>query len=94
MRKLIVAATMSLVATIALAQTARVPGEVVKIDEAQAKITLNHGPIKNLDMDGMTMAWAVSDATALKKLKIGDKVTFEADRMNGRLTVTKIEKTK
>ncbi|MDH7794480.1 MULTISPECIES: copper-binding protein [unclassified Beijerinckia] len=94
MRKLIAAATVSLVATIALAQTARVSGEVTKIDEAQAKITLKHGPIKNLDMDGMTMAFAVADPAALKKLKVGDKVMFEADRVNGRITVTKIDKAK
>ncbi|HEV2572553.1 MAG TPA: copper-binding protein [Beijerinckiaceae bacterium] len=94
MRKWIAAATVSLVATIALAQSARVSGEVTKIDEAQAKITLKHGPIKNLDMDGMTMAFAVADPAALKKLKVGDKVTFEADRVSGRITVTKIDKAK
>ncbi|WP_369334235.1 copper-binding protein [Stenotrophomonas maltophilia] len=30
----------------------------------------------------------------LKSVKVGDKVKFEADRVNGRLTVTKIEKRK
>lgn len=81
-------------ATLAIAQTAKVAGEVTKIDEPQAKITLKHGPIKNLDMDGMTMAFAVGDPAVLKKLKVGDKVLFEADRVNGRLTVTKIDKAK
>jgi len=28
------------------------------------------------------------------KLKAGDKVKFDADKVNGQLTVTKIEKTK
>ncbi|MBN9082599.1 MAG: RND transporter [Rhizobiales bacterium 62-17] len=94
MRRLMTAAMFSLMATLALAQTARVSGEVTKIDQAQAKITLKHGPIKNLDMEGMTMAFAVADPAALKKLKVGDKVTFEADRVNGRITVTKIDKAK
>lgn len=94
MRKLFAAAAISLVATIASAQTAKVAGEVTKIDEPQAKITLKHGPIKNLDMDGMTMAFAVGDPAVLKKLKVGDKVLFEADRVNGRITVTKIDKAK
>ena len=41
----------------ASAQDAMVKGEVQKIDEAAGKITLNHGPIKNLDMadENMTM---------------------------------------
>ena len=89
MRRLMTAAMFSLMATLALAQTARVSGEVTKIDQAQAKITLKHGPIKNLDMEGMTMAFAVADPAALKKLKVGDKVTFEADRVNGRIDKAK-----
>lgn len=34
-------------------------GEVKKIDEAAGKITLKHGPIKNLDMqdESMTMVF-------------------------------------
>jgi len=42
----------------------------------------------------MTMVFAVADPAMLKAVKIGDKVKFEADRVNGRLTVTKIEKVK
>jgi Cu(I)/Ag(I) efflux system protein CusF len=30
----------------------------------------------------------------LQAVKVGDKVKFEADRVNGRITVTKIEKSK
>ncbi|RTM09244.1 MAG: copper-binding protein [Hyphomicrobiales bacterium] len=77
-----------------LAHAAPVDGQVTKIDEAQSKITLKHGPITNLNMDGMTMVFAMTDAAALKTVKVGDKVKFEADRVNGRLTVTKIEKVK
>jgi Cu(I)/Ag(I) efflux system protein CusF len=79
----------------AFAQDATVHGEVKKIDEAAGKITLKHGPIKSLDMDeGMTMAFRVQDPAMLKQVKIGDKVQFEADRVNGRITVTKIQKEK
>lgn len=85
------------VAAIAVGMTAptnaqSVSGEVTKIDKAQAKITLKHGPIKNLDMDGMTMVFRVQDPKALDTLKVGDKVKFDADRVNGQLTVTKIQK--
>ncbi|MDQ0513185.1 copper-binding protein [Ancylobacter amanitiformis] len=94
MRKLMIAAVLSAFSSVALAQTVPVEGKVTKIDETQGKISLKHGPIKNLDMDGMTMVFAVVDPTMLKAVKVGDKVTFEADRISGRLTVTKIEKTK
>jgi len=78
----------------ALAQTPPVDGQVMKIDEPAGKITLKHGPIKNLDMDGMTMVFRVKDPAMLKSVKVGDNVKFEADRVNGALTVTKIDKKK
>ncbi|UOK73752.1 copper-binding protein [Ancylobacter polymorphus] len=77
-----------------LAQTVPTDGQVTKIDQAQNKVTLKHGPIKNLDMDGMTMVFVVGDPAQLKSIKVGDKVKFEADRVDGRLTVTKIQKAK
>ncbi|PYE86491.1 copper-binding protein [Phyllobacterium leguminum] len=94
MRKFLMTAAIALFSTVALAQAAPVDGQVTKINEAQGKITLKHGPIKNLDMDGMTMVFAVGDPAMLKTVKVGDKVKFEADRVNGRLTVTKISKAK
>ena len=60
--------------------------------QARIKITLKHGPIKKLDMDSMTMVWRVADPKMLDTVKAGDKVEFEADRVNGALTVTKISK--
>ena len=72
-----------------------VSGQVKKVDESAGKITLKHGPIKSLGMDtGMTMVFAVQDPSAIKDIKAGDKVMFQADRVNGQITVTKIEKTK
>lgn len=73
------------------AQAALVDGSVQKIDQAAGKVTLKHGPIKNLDMDAMTMVFRVKDAEMLKSLKVGQKVKFEADRVNGQITVTRIE---
>jgi len=78
----------------ALAQTLT-DGQVTKIDESAGKITLKHGPMKKLDMDmGMTMVYPVQDPAMLKQVKVGDKVRFDADRVNGQITVTKIEKAK
>jgi Cu(I)/Ag(I) efflux system periplasmic protein CusF len=72
-----------------------VEGQVTKIDESAGKITLRHGPIKKLEMDeGMTMVFKAQDPAMLKSVKVGDKVKFEADRVNGQITVTKIQKAK
>ena len=66
-------------------------GTVKKIDEKQMKVTIKHGPLKNLDMDAMTMVFAVKDAEMLKKLKAGANIQFMADRVNGQLTVTEVK---
>lgn len=73
----------------ALAQP--VDGEVKKIDAEAGKITLKHGPIQNLDIPAMQMAFRVSNPAWLQKLQVGDKVTFEADKVGGQFTVTAIE---
>lgn len=74
----------------ALADGDMVKGEVVKVDKAAGKVTLKHGPIKKLDMEGMTMVFRVADPAMLDKVKAGDHIEFEADRVNGAITVTKI----
>ena len=77
----------------AVAQSALIDGQVTKVDQSAGKITIRHGPIKKLDMnEGMTMVFRVQDPAMLKQVKVGDKVRFDADRINGQITVTKIEK--
>jgi Cu/Ag efflux protein CusF len=84
-----------MLANVTVAQAPTVNGQVTKIDESAGKITLKHGPIKKLDMnEGMTMVFRVQDPVMLKQVKVGDKVKFDADRINGQFTVTKIEKVK
>jgi len=101
MRKMsIMAASMlvlsgAMLASATVAQAPMVNGQVTKIDEAAGKITLRHGPIKKLEMnEGMTMVFRVQDPAMLKQVKVGDKIKFDADRINGQITVTKIEKAK
>lgn len=65
-------------------------GEVRKLDKAGGKITLKHGPIRNLEMPAMTMVFLVPDATQLDKVKVGDKVRFIATNPGGKLTLTEI----
>ena len=81
-----------LVVSPALADSDMVKGEVVKVDKATGKVTLKHGPIKKLDMDSMTMVFRVADPAMLDKMKAGDRIEFEADRVNGAITVTKLGK--
>jgi uncharacterized cupredoxin-like copper-binding protein len=78
----------------AAAGGAMADGEVRKIDKAQGKITLRHGPIANLDMPGMTMVFKVADPKMLDSVNEGDKVTFSADKVNGAITVTAIQPVK
>ena len=69
--------------------------EVRKIDKDAKKITLKHGPIKNLEMPGMTMVFQVRDAALLDKLALlvpGDKIMFSAEQQQGAYVVTGAEK--
>lgn len=65
--------------------------EVKKVDRAQGKITLKHGPIESLGMPGMTMVFRVQEPAMLDHVNPGDKVRFEAEKKNGALTVTRLE---
>jgi Cu/Ag efflux protein CusF len=78
---------------LALAQQGLIDGQVTKVDPSASKITIKHGPIPKLNMDvGMTMVFAVSDLKMLNSVKAGDKVKFDSERVNGQLTVTKLQK--
>src|SRR5659263_281564 len=86
---------LSLVLPYAANAQALIDGQVTKVDESAGKITLKHGPIKKFDMDdGMTMVFRAADPAMLKTVKAGDKVKFDADKVNGQFTVTKIQKVK
>lgn len=91
MRTLIAGLALAGSAALAHAQAPTTEGEVRKVDTAQRKITLKHGEIKNLDMPPMSMVFAVKDPALLGKVKVGDKVRFAADKVDGTYTVTAIE---
>ena len=74
---------------------ALIDGQVTKVDQSAGDITIKHGPIKKLDMNqGMTMVFHAQDPDMLRTVKAGDKIKFDADSVNGQLTLTKIEKGK
>lgn len=66
-------------------------GEVVRWDAATAKLTLRHGPIRNLDMPPMTMVFRVTDPAQAAQVKAGAKVRFRAEQQAGAYVVTRIE---
>ena len=66
-------------------------GEVRKVDKDNKKITIKHGPLKALDMPGMTMVFGVKDDTVLDKVQPGEKVQFQAEKIDGKFVVTAIE---
>jgi len=76
------------------ASNALAKGEVRKVDKEAGKITIKHGPIENLGMPPMTMAYRVKDPAILGQLKVGDKIDFAADKVNGAYTVTQIKPAK
>ena len=67
-------------------------GEIKKIDVANGKLTIKHGPLDNLGMGAMTMVFKAKDPAMLSQVKVGDKIDFVAEEIGGVLTVTTLEK--
>jgi Cu(I)/Ag(I) efflux system periplasmic protein CusF len=65
-------------------------GEIKRIDTERGTITLKHGPINNLGMPNMTMIFRVIKPVETSSFKVGDKVRFKADRVQGALAVTEL----
>lgn len=63
-------------------------GEVRKVDKDAGKVTVKHGPLVNLDMPAMTMAFKVKDPAMLTAVKPGDTIRFRAEMIDGAYTIT------
>lgn len=59
------------------AQTNTGVGRVNRVDLAQGKVNLTHGPIASLGWPGMTMDFKVRDKALLEVLKPGEMVEFD-----------------
>ncbi|GHE58137.1 hypothetical protein GCM10019059_16770 [Camelimonas fluminis] len=86
------ATTLAFIAFALPAAAQSVSGTVTKIDRAQGKLTIDHGPIRNLEMDGMTMVFRAGEPAMLEGLMAGDRILFDAERVNGQITVIKLRK--
>jgi Cu(I)/Ag(I) efflux system protein CusF len=78
----------------AIAATDMTDAEVRKVDKENGKVTLKHGEIASLQMPAMTMVFRVKDAAVLDKLRVGDKVKFKAEQVDGAIVATAIEPAK
>lgn len=66
-------------------------GEVRKVNKDTGKLTIKHGELKNLGMPPMSMVFRVKDQAMLDQVKVGDKISFVADKVGGQFTVIKLE---
>lgn len=95
LRHSLIAISLIGIATIALpafAQTAMTEGQVRRIDVANAKITIRHGEIKNLDMPPMSMVFVAKPASLLNGIQVGDKILFRAAEEDSQYIVTQLRK--
>jgi Cu/Ag efflux protein CusF len=76
--------------SVAMAET-YTKGVVEKIDAKGKKLTIAHEELKDLDMPAMTMVFRVGDDSMLEKLTEGAQIEFVAERVDGKLTVTRIK---
>ncbi len=65
-------------------------GVVRSIDAAAGKVTVAHGPLKNLDMPAMTMIFRVSEEAMLTNMSEGEEIEFVVERRNGKLTIIEL----
>ena len=66
-------------------------GTVKKVDKKGGLVTIAHGPLENLGMSAMTMAFGVKDKAWLGKMKSGDRIRFVVDYVDGAMVVTRYE---
>lgn len=66
-------------------------GTVKKLDKTKNRVSIAHGPIANLDMPPMTMTFVVVKPATLTKVKVGDKVRFQAEERKDDLSITHLE---
>lgn len=75
-------------------ETVRVnEGEVKAVDQTAKSITLKHGPVKSktVEMPPMTMTFPVEKDTLLSKVRVGDRVKFNVENVNGTTVVTALQ---
>ncbi len=65
-------------------------GTITKVDAKGGKVTIDHGPLLNLDMPGMKMVFR-ADEEMIAKMSEGQNIEFVAEPVKGKLTVVKMK---
>ena len=78
----------------AYAQQATLKGEVTKVDEASGTVTLKQDQSGTVGggAGSATADYKVKDGLMFNAVKAGDKVQVTVDRVDGKPTITKLEK--
>lgn len=92
MKTIVLATALACLAGPVLADAHLSKGTITKVDRQWNKLTIDHGPLENLDMPAMKMVFQVADPALLTDLEEGDVVSFAADRVEGKLTVVEVTK--
>ncbi len=91
---------LSLSAALAVASTIAFAGEghdmsmgtVTNLDRKSNVVTINHGPLENINMPAMEMGYAVAKPSMMKGLRKGTKIHFVVEQVNGKYIVTEMMK--
>ena len=73
------------------AYTVMAVGDVKAVDQEAGTVTLDHGPLLNLNIGPSVRIFQVADRAFLEGVKIGDAMRFIADNVAGRLTIVEVE---
>lgn len=84
-------ATTALYSVSVMAQQATATGEVRRVNAEQGKVTIQHGPIVELELIAMTLVYKIAP-NLLTGIKPGDTVKFTAKREGGDYIITAISK--
>lgn len=75
---------------VAQAEVEYTKGTITKVDAKGGKVTINHGPLLNLDMPAMKMVFR-ADEEMIAKMSKGQDIEFVAEPVKGKLTVTQLK---
>src|SRR5712691_7414720 len=71
-------------------QAATATGMVTAVNTANRKVTLDHGPIPDINWPAMKMEFSVAPSVDLSKVKTGDRVQFTLSGSGNSYTVQSI----
>lgn len=89
--RLSIAAALASAALAARSEPEWVAATVLEADAARGMVTLQHGPIRAMGMDAMTMPFRAAPPELLRPLRNGSRVRFAVANRNGEWVVTHIE---